>query len=262
MNEQTDPRIDKMVAFLYGELPEGERRAFERMLEKDDALRTEFEELKSVRGVLAGWEVEERAPSFVLVEGREAKEAPAPGLLDRFTEWARGLAGSPAWALAATAVVLLVLAIGGFRVERVDGGVAFRFGGDRPASERVADPVSGLGPGQELALRDGPAPSDGVLRPASSWVTQDDLDAQNDELLMGLMNALNDYGQKRDQDTYTLVQTMIQQLRDEQNRDYRQLNNRLDTVSLEVLAARNGVDLEDLLRDGASQGAGSASGEE
>jgi len=261
MNEHTDPRIDKMVAFLYGELPEGERRAFERMLERDDALRAEFDELKSVRGVLAGWEVEERAPSFVLVEGREKKRDAAPGLLERFSEWARGLAGSPAWALAATAVVLLVLAVGGFRIERVDGGVAFRFGGDRPAPVRT-EPLPGLGPGQELALREGPATSDGVLTPASSWVTQDDLDTHNDELLTGLMNALNDYGQRRDQETYALVQTMYQQMRDEQNRDYRQLNGRLDTMGLEVLAARNGVSLEDLLRNGADPGSGSQSGEE
>jgi hypothetical protein len=261
MNEQADPRIDKMVAFLYGELPEGERRAFERMLERDDVLRAEYDELRSVRGVLAGWELEERVPSFVLVEGRPEKPAAAPGLLERFTEWARGLAGSPAWALAATAVVLLVLAIGGFRIERVDGGVAFRFGGDRPAPART-DPVPGLGPGQELALREGPVTSDGVLTPASSWVTQGDLDARNEELLMGLMNALNDYGQRRDQETYAMVQSMYQQLRDEQNRDYRQLNGRLDTMGLEVLAARNGVSLEDLLKNGSDTGSGPTRGEE
>ena len=44
---------------------------------------------------------------------------------------------------------------------------------------------------------------------------------------------------------------MAQQLRDEQNRDYRQITGRLDTMGLEVLAARNGISLEDLLHNGA-----------
>jgi hypothetical protein len=264
MKEQLDPRIDKMVAFLYGELPEGERRAFERMLERDDALRAEFEELSSVRGALSGWEVEEHAPSFVLVEDRKDRKAAEPrfGLLERFTEWAQGLAGSPAWALAATAVLLIVLAVGGVRVERVDGGIAFRFGGDRPAP-LVSDPMPGLGQGQELALGEGPVNADGVMTTVSSdLVTQSDLDTHNEELLMGLMKALNDYGQRRDQETYAMVQSMYQQLRDEQNRDYRQLHGRLDTMGLEVLAARSGVSFEDLLKNGADLRSGSDSGEE
>ena len=44
---------------------------------------------------------------------------------------------------------------------------------------------------------------------------------------------------------------LAQQLRDEQNRDYRQITGRLDTMGLEVLAARNGISLEDLLHNGA-----------
>ncbi|MBZ0267083.1 hypothetical protein K8I85_02920, partial [bacterium] len=71
MNERMDPRIDKMIAYLYGELPEAEERAFRRLLEKDDALRAEYEELAGTRETLRGWEVEETVPSFVLVAGAE-----------------------------------------------------------------------------------------------------------------------------------------------------------------------------------------------
>jgi anti-sigma factor RsiW len=143
-DEKIDPRIDRMMAALYGELTESEERAFRRLLEKDDRLRVEFEELKETRRLLGGWEVEERVPSFVLIDGEGERAAGRPaaigsGWLERVRGALRGLGATPAWGLATAAVVLLVLAIAGFRIESIDGGIAFRFGEPprpRPRSSR------------------------------------------------------------------------------------------------------------------------------
>ena len=170
MNGNVDPRIDKMMAYLYGELPEAEERAFRRLLEKDDALRAEFEELSDVRQMLGGWEVEERVPSFVLVGDADSaqRDRKSGGGLAKILEPFRGFAVTPAWGLAAAAAILLVLAVGQFRVERVDGGVALRFGEPTdPAVTEVADApsersngVSSLGPSTNLgACTDMMAPS-------------------------------------------------------------------------------------------------------
>ena len=244
MNERMDPRIDKLMAYLYGELPESERRAFERLLGEDAELRQEYEELAGTRAMLPAWRIEERVPSFVLVEDR-----PEP---KRASFWERFVASwkvpSPAWGLAFATIALVVAAAAGLRVQKIDGGLAFRFGEEAAAPVRSTVPE--LGPGQELALRENPDRS--VLVPATAdWVTREEMDNQNAELVMALTKALNDYGQRRDAETYGLVQSMAQQLRDEQNRDYRQITGRLDTMGLEVRAARNGISLEDLLHNGA-----------
>jgi anti-sigma factor RsiW len=47
-----DPRIDKLVALLYGELPETEAREVRAMIEADPGLRHEWEELQGTREML------------------------------------------------------------------------------------------------------------------------------------------------------------------------------------------------------------------
>lgn len=246
MNDTVDPRIDKMVAYLYGELPESEERAFRRLLETDDALRAEYEELAATRDTLRGWEVEEHAPSFVLVE--PASPAPAhrnrataeDGWWARFLERIRTVAVTPAWGLAAAAVVLLVLAVGGFRVERVDGGVAFRFGDSRtPEPVQVATPgpaTSGVGetPAAELAASPGTS-----AQPADAVLTREDLETYDSNLMLTLAQLLNEYKRQNDRNVTEGFQTFYQQVSSQRSYDYEQLSGRIDLLGRELLLETN-----------------------
>jgi hypothetical protein len=251
MNGNTDPRIDKMMASLYGELPEAEERAFRRLLEKDDALRMEYEELAGTRDMLAGWEVEELVPSFVLVEGTAARRAPsAPagdGLWDRLVAAVRSFAVTPAWGLAAAAGVVLVLAMADFRVQRVDGGIAFRFGEASTPQQVASTPTPEQGASfpdaRDLAIdglpttRPSTADSPGnVVTPVSTgFVTQEELDHNNAQFMLSLTELLNAYGRQRDQRVSEGFQTLYQQVVSQQNYDYQELAGRIDVLGRELL---------------------------
>ncbi len=253
-DEPLDPRIDRMMAALYGELSETEERGFRRLLEKDDALRAEFEELKGTREILGDWEVEERVPSFVLVDRAVAEPSSSsakrrasagPGWFERFREAARAFGRQPAWGLATAAVALLVLAIAGFRVEKLDGGVAFRFGEptapeSAPFDDSVLDRIGDGRPLGEVAAGDGEMPvqaGKGKLVPVSSdgYLTQDEYDARSAELMISLASLLNDYGERRDEEVAELMNEFYVDTRSRQDSDFRDLNRRIDTLGFQFL---------------------------
>jgi len=168
-DDSIDPRKEKLVAFLYGELPDAEAREIEKMLESDLELRGEFDELREMKGLLGEWDVEEKEPSFVLVGtagaspscGRGANVFEGPAFdAGRRGAFARVAASRAWWGLAAAACLLLALGASGFRVQRLDGGVAFRFG--EPAA---SGPASGLPSGSaadtRLASNNGFSPESG-----------------------------------------------------------------------------------------------------
>ena len=62
-HDAVDPKIDRLIAALYGEMSDAERRDFDAELAADPALRAEWEEISGTRSLLAGWELEERVPS-------------------------------------------------------------------------------------------------------------------------------------------------------------------------------------------------------
>lgn len=260
MREDVDPRIDKMIAFLYGELPPAEEKAFRRLLEKDDALRAEWEELSGVRQALGGWTVEEHVPSFVLVDPAArpaAARASGPtGWWRRVTEALRPMAMSPAWGLAAAAMALVVLAAAGFRVERVPQGFAFRFGGERPAE--VALP--GVGDGQPLELSSRPssgAPAGGAaIVPASgTFVTEDEFARYNTELMTTLVQLLNRYDEQRDQETAELLRGLYAKMSERQLYDYERTNRRIDALGVGLIAEQGRTrSIEDILGDGSASG--------
>ncbi len=156
-DDSIDPRKEKLVAFLYGELPDAEARQFEQMLASDAGLRGEYEELREMKGILGEWDVEERQPSFVLVGAAGAGASRGRGA----NVFARVAASRAWWGLAAAACLLLVLGASGLRVQRLDGGVAFRFG-DAPSSGLASRglPSNGLSSG---------AASDVALSPQSGF---------------------------------------------------------------------------------------------
>lgn len=246
MTGNMDPRIDRMIAYLYGELPESEARAFRRLLETDDALRAEYEELAGVREALGGWEVEETVPSFVLVEGteprRERRAASTPaGWWARLTESLRALAVTPAWGLAAAAAMLLIAGAFGFRVERVDGGLAFRFGGDRPAVTQPAGRPASPG-GAELASNGPDAAPDAAANRspivpvgADGYLTRNDLKSYDADLMLTLAELLNEYSRKRDHEVAEGFQSLYQQVTTERLYNDEQLAGRIDVIGRELL---------------------------
>ena len=141
--ENANPRIEKLVAYLYGEMSEAEERAFRRLLEKDEELRAEYEELRDAREVLGAWEVESAASGFLLVpeEEKAPSASAARGWFARLRAVVNALGSRPAWGLATVAAIVLVLALGGFRVERIDGGLAFTIG-DGSSRELPGEPGS------------------------------------------------------------------------------------------------------------------------
>lgn len=254
MREDVDPRIDKMIAFLYGELPPSEEKAFRRLLEKDAALRAELEELSQARGALAGWEVEEHVPSFVLVDSGAERPARSRargiGFLERLSDSLRSFGAAPAWAFATAAVALVVLAAAGFRVERVAGGLAFRFGGDRAATS-VPETLPGVGPGQPLELASRPAETGGgsVVPVSGTYLTREEFDSYNADLMNTLVGLLNRYDERRDQETVDLLQAFYGKINDRQVWDYERINRRIDALGADLLLETNrSRSLEELLQ--------------
>jgi hypothetical protein len=250
MKENLDPRIDKMMAFLYGELAPSEDKAFRRLLESDAALRAEMEELGEVRGALAAWSVEEHVPSFVLVDqgaSDKARRRPAgESVWSRFLDSLRSLGATPAWGLAAAALLLFALAGSGFRVERVPGGLAFRLGADRAptqtqvpetASPSAEDPLRGLGAGQPLELaspRTGGDVGSTVVPVSGSYMTRDEFESYNAQLLSTLAQLLNNYDERRDHETADLMQGLYQRINEQQVFDYERVSRRIDALGMQV----------------------------
>ena len=161
MKDPLDPRIDMMMSSLYGELSDEDEARFRAMLEKDSALRAEWEDLRATRRLLSSWDLEDRAPSFVLLPAEEAArqqatsmpEPPPPrNFWSALGEGWRRHTAMTGWAVAAAAVLLAVLAFAEFRVQLLDGGIAFRFG--PPSAERIEKT-------QEQMLPNGQSPSKG-----------------------------------------------------------------------------------------------------
>jgi hypothetical protein len=255
MRDDADPRLEKMVAFLYGELPVEEEQAFRRLLAQDAALRADMAELSEARGALAGWHVEEHVPGFVLAdvrgEGKARGAAPSAGWGARLLASIRSFGATPAWALATAAVALVVLAAAGFRVERVPAGVAFRFGSERPAPQM--DAVPGLGEGEPLELAARPprtAPgSAGPVPVGAAYLTQDQFDSYNAELMTTLVGLLNRYDERRDAETAELLQALYRKVNERQLFDYERVNRRIDALGTGLLLETSRTQsIEDLLQ--------------
>jgi hypothetical protein len=252
-----------MMAALYGELSESEERAFHRLLEADDVLRAEWNELQESRNVLAAWQVEERVPSFVLLEGaaeRNAASGAPPaggGWFRRLIEPLRGFGTSPAWGLATAVVAILAFLIADSRVDdKVSQEIAAleaRSATQAPTGmPRDAARPAGVTMEEFLAAAPGSADSrpGGEIVPASAeYVTQAELQARNDALVQSLVRLLNEYGERHDQSTLDLMQAMYERVNQQQLYDYRQLAGSVEDVRQELRLNRTEAEqqIEDLL---------------
>jgi hypothetical protein len=286
-----DPRIDKLIASLYGELSEEQEQELQRLLAEDAALRAEWEELRSTRAILKGWEVEEAPPSFVIVGGEAAaaRSGRAPiGRWDRLKARLERLAPSPTWGLAAAALLLAVLALSDFQVHRVDGGIALRFG-DRPEGPLVAKGNEEAAPAAGTATPTGAAagrtptiqaipasevtggPHDpktllaagnqaGAPDGAAPYLTREEFKTYADGMARTIVALLNDYSDRRDKELSHALVNMYQELNQKQTFAYDDLRGRIDAVGVGLIMEQTKTDaqLETLLDQ--SKGASLAPG--
>ena len=243
-NGPLDPRIDKLVALLYGELPEAEAREVRAMIDADPSLRREWEELQGTRQMLAEWKVEEESPGFVFVDdAAPAARQRAAGWLGRF----RRLAFVTPWAVAAAAVVVAVLAAGGnFRVERTGGSVAFRFG--RPPVEatrfaanqetpQIVEPAGSGGPlvGAAQPVSGGASElATETPQSAGHYLTKQESEAYQAGMMQSLVLLLNEYGKQHDKEFGAVLQTALTDMQNKQIRDYGDLRGRIEALGVGV----------------------------
>src|SRR4026208_1437243 len=107
-NESLDPKRERLIAYLYGEMTEEESKSFVQLMESDATLRDEFDELRGAREVLAGWRVPEPTPSFVFLNETARRPEGAPWW-KRFS-FLRGTGGF-GLGLATAAAAALILAV-------------------------------------------------------------------------------------------------------------------------------------------------------
>jgi hypothetical protein len=221
MSEETlDPRHEQLVAALYGELSEEEEAEFHRQLLADADLRAEWEELRGARTLLGEWTLEEEtAPDFVFLDGETAPHRRGR----RLTGWLRGALAGPAWGLAALAA-MAVLVFAGFRVDRVDGGLVFRFG---PAPTPTALMMAGS---ESLDTPAGATPA----APPTAFPA----DAESPVMLRTVSAMLSDYQDRRNAELAYILRGMVDELRKERAKELEDLKARVDVVGL-LMAEQN-----------------------
>jgi anti-sigma factor RsiW len=119
-----------LIGYLYGELREADQEAFARHLTSCADCREEVESLGATRSLLTSWAPPEPDLGFQIV--RSAQPAVMPRTRWRFM--------SPAWGLAAAALLVLAVAaaVANLEVQLSGNGLVVRTGWNRGVAERAA----------------------------------------------------------------------------------------------------------------------------
>jgi len=239
-----DPKMQKLVAALYGELSGEEEKEFQELLESDPALRAEWEELQASRFVLASLEGEETAPDFVFLtdEPRPAHGEPRD-FAGRLRRW---FGAGPAWGLAAAAVIVALLGLADFRIQRVDGGVAFRLGDAAPTQTAATRPADAQPPPAQsmdelLAQQDGVAVT--PVGAGAPYMTRDDMDAYENQVLQLMRALLDDYQGYRDQELAGVIRALYSDVDQRQNETYDDLRGRIEALHVGLKQEQTESDL-------------------
>lgn len=256
-----DPRIERLVALVYGELSEAEAAKVRAMIDADPALRAEYEELSGTRTLLRQIDEPAMAPSFVFLDERETEPvsiAPGVGLLGRL--FGRGAdrrhgrtVGWAPWAVAVAAMLVAVVSLTGVRLERQDGAIALRFGApsrenpqpsqSTPQDQNLAsNPQRGIESESPAQRDDAPLPGGGhlemtqspevrqVSQGAGPYLTKQEFDAYAAGMTQTLLALLNEYSRTRDREVAGLLQAAIDGISEKQSQDYSDLSDRLDAL--------------------------------
>jgi hypothetical protein len=257
-DDKLDPRMQQMVAALYGELSESEETEFRELLASDPRLQAEWAELQESRFALAALEQEEAAPSFVFLgeeDERRALSHTPGGVGDRIRGFLDRLGSGPAWGLAATAVLALVLGLSGFRVQKIDGGFAFRFGeaeppvftADVPAPPQTLDSVIGNEARPPMSMGTvGATPVAG-----EHYLSRQEMVDYESQVLQLMSAMLKDYSRYRDQELAGIIRSMYAEMNHKQERVYDDLRGRIEAVNVGLMLESNRTEsLYDDLLDG------------
>lgn len=213
----------EMVAALYGELGEPERRALMERVAADPALQAEWEELQQAQMLLRRAEVAEPVPDFVFL-------APAPEAAP-FARKARHRAWGgwrlPALGFGLATAALLALMVGGLRVDRMDHGLALRWG-PAPVPAPAAAALTGIplepsatSPAVEAQL---------VEASRGSYLTRNELVAYTQELVRVMGSDLTDYDRRRSGETVYMIREAFDELARRQQQDYERLDARVRLI--------------------------------
>ena len=221
-HEAVDPKIDRMIAALYGELNDTEQAAFAAQLASDPALRAEWEEISGTRNLLTGWELEDRVPSFIVVPTVTTRPRVSmgwvEGLRERFGNWF-SVGG---WVVAGAAAAVLFLVAKDIRIEKTANGIAFNFGKPAPANHVVpTDAVNDFG-GTPRLVNDG--------ADAGQYVTRNELDQQSAAILRMMSAYMDDYRGRRDQEIGAALRSLYGNLNARQASQYEDLLGKIDAA--------------------------------
>jgi hypothetical protein len=228
-HEAVDPKIDRMIAALYGELNEADQAGFEAQLANDPALRAEWEEISGTRNLLSGWELEDRVPSFVVVPAvttrARASRDWVTGLRERFGNWF-SVGG---WVVAGAAAAILIMAAKDIRIEKTASGIAFHFGTPAPSNHVLPSPQSGsdFGGAPQLVSDD---PN------GSQYVTKNELNQQSAVLLRMMSAYMDDYRGRRDQEIGAALRSLYGNINARQASQYEDLLGKIDANRAETPA--------------------------
>ena len=231
-----------LIALLYGELEPAQAGRVRARIEADPELKKEWEELCGTRDFFRTWEIPEHSPRIVVVHrpeppGREPKRMGVR--LRSLRRWPF----APVFGPVLAAAMLLVLALVGVRVERVDRGIALRFeprSGQRTElrSEHIGPEGVGLGVAGKVAelaqsprlTAEGPVETE-----PATYITRDEMDEYCLALGKTVLSAMNDYDRDKDSRTATLVQASLGGVSSRQEQDYRDLRTRIDQLGTGLL---------------------------
>ncbi|MBM3287714.1 MAG: hypothetical protein FJY88_10260 [Candidatus Eisenbacteria bacterium] len=244
-----DPRLEKLVALLYGELSGDEERMLRRLIEEDDELRAHWEDLVASRSFLGTWDVTDQPPRFVFVDddaGVESRPVAVPGRVG----WAarlRGVLTATPWAVSVAACLVAVLAVSGFRVTRTDAGFAFGFergqspaarDGDLSRLDPASGPLASSRMGREGTLEPGGRASAQQADERVPYFTKEEFDAYSTGMIQAVVALLNDYARQRDQQVAGYLQASLGDVVDRQTEDYNELRSRIEALNVGLLEER------------------------
>lgn len=255
-DETIDPRFEKLVALLYGELSPEEEREVRNEIASDDELRRAWEDLLEARTALGAWKAEEPVPSFVFLRDEaeakpRARDLGAP-LRKGWRERLRGVVLVP-WVTAAAAIVLSLLAIGDFRVVRGDKGWTVGFGASPAPTSPVSTGPGLTSPAPSLPTASLPEVREDLAQPRAEtmrrtaaeelagvpgvgpFLTRDEFEAYAAGVTQTMVALLNTYGRERDREFGEAVEVALTSMAARQTTDYRDLRARLETLQLLML---------------------------
>lgn len=222
---------ERLLDYLYNELPPSERAAFELHLEECPDCRTELSELGGTRLALASWSPPDSELGFKIVRERPPSSRQSFWTLRPFD----GLRARPAWAFAVAAILVLAVAaaISNIEVRYGNDGLLVRTGWNRSTDAGVDGAPTGTATQVSLT----PEEWGNRLRALDERLQQ--LEQRNRSVRAAAVDDPAAAGPARMTDA-ELLRTVRKIIGESETRQQRELALRLTQVVRDFDATRNG----------------------